>query len=197
MLSNAIMWLVMNTVYFLRHGTPVNPSDLVKGWLPGFPLSEVGRKQSHLAAQFLLKKSIIAIYSSPLLRCRQSAKILKEYFPKARLCFSKLLLEWATEVAGQPERPYRNLYFPQLKKYFEDPVGVITRMRKFCQRMIRKYPNQKIIAVGHGGPINALRISFEGSLPRSTTSGPIKQGNILKLVFSSGLDFLDSQIIKP
>lgn len=185
------------TIYFLRHGEPVNPDKLVKGWLRGFLLSEEGKKQTHRAAQFLLKKPISAICSSPLLRCRQSAGILKEYFPKVPLRFSKLLLEWKTRVAGQPDKLYRNLSFPQLKKYFEDPCGVIDRMCKFCQEIIKKYPNREIVAIGHGGPINALRISFESRLLKDTASGPIKQGNILKLVFSSDFSLLDSKIIKP
>ena len=183
------------TIYFLRHGKLVNPDGVIKGRLPGFPLSEAGRKQIHQAAHSLLKKPIIAIYSSPLLRCRQSAKILKEYFPKVKIHFSELLVEWGTEVAGQPYKLYENLSFPHLKEYYETPDSVVSRMRKFCRKIVEKCPNQEVVAIGHGGPINALRVSFEGRLVKNTESGPIKKGTILKLVLSSDLELLDSEII--
>lgn len=182
------------TIYFLRHGKLVNPDKLVKGRLP-FPLNDIGRSQIHKAAAFFTSRTITAIYSSSLLRCRQSAKILKEYFPKVKIHFSELLVEWGTEVAGQPCKLYENLSFPHLKECYETPDSVVSRMRKFCRKIVEKCPNQEVVAIGHGGPINALRVSFEGRLVKSTTSGPFKEGTILKLVLSSDLDLLDSEII--
>jgi probable phosphomutase (TIGR03848 family) len=64
----------MTTILLVRHGE----NDWVKkhrlaGWIEGIHLNENGRNQATAAAERLASLPIKAIYSSPVLRCRETA----------------------------------------------------------------------------------------------------------------------------
>ena len=66
-------------VYLLRHGATdnnlANPPILQGNTVDG-PLSEEGKRQAELAAKGLAHQQLEAVYSSPLLRARQTAEIV-------------------------------------------------------------------------------------------------------------------------
>ncbi|MBM3209225.1 histidine phosphatase family protein [Candidatus Shapirobacteria bacterium] len=151
----------MTTIYFARHGQPDNPKGLIKGDLPGFPLDDLGRKQAEALGKKFSKRPIAAIYSSPLLRCRQTARIIKRYFPKLKVSYSKLVTEWRTKWAGKPGSDFAKSDFTEFVKHNEHPQQVARRMLKFCQLAKKRYSHQEIICVTHGGPIWALKRARE------------------------------------
>ena len=67
----------MTTILLVRHGE----NDWVKkhrlaGWIEGIHLNENGRQQAAAAAERLAALPIKAIYSSPVLRCRETADFI-------------------------------------------------------------------------------------------------------------------------
>jgi len=65
-------------IYFVRHGqTQWNVEKRLQGWEP-VPLNEAGVTQAKRAAAELKELSITAIYSSPVLRAKQTADIIAE-----------------------------------------------------------------------------------------------------------------------
>ena len=67
----------MTTIILVRHGE----NDWVKehrlaGWIEGIHLNENGRNQATAAAERLAQLPINAIYSSPVLRCRETAAFI-------------------------------------------------------------------------------------------------------------------------
>jgi probable phosphoglycerate mutase len=69
----------MTTILLVRHGE----NDWVKkhrlaGWIEGIHLNENGRQQATAAAERLAPLPIKAIYSSPVLRCRETADVIAE-----------------------------------------------------------------------------------------------------------------------
>jgi probable phosphoglycerate mutase len=67
----------MTTIILVRHGE----NDWVKknrlaGWIEGIHLNENGRTQAVSAAERLSQLPIKAIYSSPVLRCRETAEFI-------------------------------------------------------------------------------------------------------------------------
>ncbi len=65
----------MAIIFLIRHGQ----NDWVKkqrlaGWIPGIELNETGHQQARQAAQRLAALPLKAVYSSPVLRCRQTAE---------------------------------------------------------------------------------------------------------------------------
>ena len=82
----------MAMLYLVRHGASVD-QKLIRGRLPGYPLSKKGRKQAERAAEFLADKKITAVYSGPLERARQTAEIIaRKKHLKAKV--AKQLNEW-------------------------------------------------------------------------------------------------------
>src|SRR3972149_2286379 len=66
----------MTTLYFVRHGqTDLNLQMRCQGRLD-YPLNEEGARQLEETAKIFRDKKIDKIYSSPLLRARQSAEIV-------------------------------------------------------------------------------------------------------------------------
>jgi len=65
----------MATVILLRHGrTSANASGTLAGRTPGVGLDEVGRAQAERAAERLAVVPLVELVTSPLERCRQTAK---------------------------------------------------------------------------------------------------------------------------
>jgi broad specificity phosphatase PhoE len=65
-------------VHLLRHGEVENPGHILYGRLPGFSLSDRGVEQAKLAAEFLSRRDVGYLVSSPLERARQTAQPLAE-----------------------------------------------------------------------------------------------------------------------
>ena len=64
----------MATLILVRHGrTTANASGLLAGRTPGVSLDQVGRDQAAAAGARLAKVPVVAVVSSPLDRCRQTA----------------------------------------------------------------------------------------------------------------------------
>jgi probable phosphomutase (TIGR03848 family) len=65
------------TVILVRHGrTTANSSGVLAGRTPGVKLDEVGTAQAQRTAERLAVVPLVAVVSSPLERCRQTAKAI-------------------------------------------------------------------------------------------------------------------------
>ncbi|QDP97340.1 MSMEG_4193 family putative phosphomutase [Microlunatus elymi] len=74
----------MTTVLLVRHGrTAANATGVLAGRSPGVELDEVGVQQAAVSADRIAALPIRAIVSSPLRRCRQTAKAIAD---ARRLC---------------------------------------------------------------------------------------------------------------
>ena len=69
----------MATVILVRHGrTTANASGLLAGRTPGVELDDTGRGQAQRTGQRLAVVPLVAVVSSPLERCRQTAGFILE-----------------------------------------------------------------------------------------------------------------------
>src|SRR5947209_5196449 len=89
-------------IYVVRHAEVHNPKDIVYGRLPRFGLSTHGRLQAEAVARFLAQRPVDAIYTSPLLRARQTAESISAELPQVPLRTTERLLEVKTGYQGQP-----------------------------------------------------------------------------------------------
>ena len=60
-------------VHLLRHGEVYNPTGILYGRLPGFHLSELGRKMAERAAEAVADRDIVRVVASPLERAQETA----------------------------------------------------------------------------------------------------------------------------
>ena len=67
----------MGNIIFLRHGQAKNNVEkILAGRTSGFPLTDEGISQAEYAAGLLARMDISAIYSSPIQRAEDTARIV-------------------------------------------------------------------------------------------------------------------------
>ncbi|GAB4272910.1 MAG: hypothetical protein Kow0092_28100 [Deferrisomatales bacterium] len=155
-------------IHLVRHATVHNPRGVFYGRLPGFGLSEAGRAQAREAARALEELPLAAVYASPRLRARQTAREIARGHPGLTVRVSSLLDEVLTPFQG---RPLAELHAAGEDVYagagpgFEQPGDVAERMGRFLRRMCRRHPGGHVAAVTHGDPIVwAVIAGFGGRL---------------------------------
>jgi broad specificity phosphatase PhoE len=63
----------VTVVHVMRHGEVENPTGVLYGRLPGYHLSELGRKMADRVAEHLAGRDITHVVASPLERARETA----------------------------------------------------------------------------------------------------------------------------
>jgi len=155
----------LSSIYFVRHGQSDNPQSLVKGRLPGFPLTNLGRQQIELTAKYLRQFPIGLIFSSPLLRAQQSANILQKFLNLPPVKIEQRLTEWdMAPWSGQPYSAKQNtdpkLWYayqetPDLAPFAEKLPQIAVRIQQFIASVLQSHAGEQIIAVTHSDIIKA------------------------------------------
>lgn len=177
-------------IHFVRHGDVENPRRVFYGRLPGFPLSERGLRQARAAGAVLRDRSLAAIFSSPMLRTRQTAECIAAEHPELSIAISDLLNEVHTPLEG---RTFKELTAGKRDAYqgtqpYEQPLGVLQRMHRFIGGVLGQYAGRHVVAVTHGDPIAFLMLWAKG-LPLTTPQrlelyrGHLAKGSITTLSF--------------
>jgi broad specificity phosphatase PhoE len=60
-------------VHLLRHGEVLNPEKILYGRLPGYHLSDLGRRMAERAAEYFSTRDVVHLVSSPLERAQETA----------------------------------------------------------------------------------------------------------------------------
>jgi broad specificity phosphatase PhoE len=140
-------------ITFVRHGEVLNPARVYYGRLPRFSLSEAGRQQALAAAQVIRRWPVRHLFCSPLLRARQTARILLDVNPRLRLHFSRLLLEVHSPFDGHLSQALMTRgwdLYSGVERPYEQPDDVLARARRFMARVRRRFPGQHVAAITHG-----------------------------------------------
>jgi broad specificity phosphatase PhoE len=180
------------TILIVRHAEVHNPAQVLYGRLPRFRLSEGGRRQAEGTAAFLADRPVVAIYSSPLLRARQTADRIARHHPAAARRIASALHEVGTGWQGTPFahfQPGFNAYEQRHGLGDESLEDVRDRMVGFVERIRRRHPSQTVVAVSHGDPITILRVALSG---RPVTLAAIRGadyaalGSVTEIAFAPG-----------
>lgn len=156
-------------IYFVRHGKVKNPQNIWYGRLPRFGLDKEGILQLQNTANFFEKKDIDILYSSPLLRAIQSAKIIKNKLNIPKINISKKILEIKTSLQGSPffeiEKMDYDVFASNEKGIKGETIKDINkRMQSFIKNILKKHKGKKVIAVSHGDTIMIVK-TFYSNLP--------------------------------
>jgi broad specificity phosphatase PhoE len=140
-------------ISLVRHGRVKNSTHIFYGRLPGFALSEKGRWEAAGTARALKNLKIEELFSSPLLRCRQTAFEILRYHPRLRMRQSRLITEVFTPFQGQPSDVIHSrggdVYTGNDPEY-EQPEDVWKRVQMFLSRTRRAFSGKHVVAVTHG-----------------------------------------------
>ncbi|MBI4550434.1 MAG: histidine phosphatase family protein [Candidatus Omnitrophica bacterium] len=159
-------------LFLLRHG---ETDWLAEGRLQGnapVPLNARGREQARLAAGAVRNIRPARIFSSTLLRARQTAEIIAgecgmPHESDARL--NEIFFgDWEGRHHADLEAGYPALYrdWLELKPDFSPPAGecvtsVAGRVRHFFEAL--RPSSETVVAVSHGGPIRLLLLDLLGA----------------------------------
>ncbi|MDF1498591.1 MAG: class I tRNA ligase family protein [Patescibacteria group bacterium] len=157
----------------LRHGeSESNVKNIKAGKLDGYPLTEKGIKQSKDVAEILKKEKIDIIISSPILRTKQTADIIKnllkiDYIEDERIKeydFGSWNGHSSDELFCKENKiyqEYKKLGYDEEKWNFkfggdgESRKEIEQRVKSFIEEVGEKHKGKNILIIGHGG-INAM-----------------------------------------
>ncbi|MDQ6748933.1 MAG: histidine phosphatase family protein [Candidatus Dormibacteraeota bacterium] len=182
----------ITTILLVRHADVHNPGDVVYGRLPRFGLSVTGREEAERTAQHLRSEPLSAIYSSPQLRARQTARAIAAEHRSLRVSVTQSLAEVRTSWQGTPSvemaaRRY-NFYDPQGHPADETLDQIAARIMRWIAAMLSRHAGQEIVGVSHGDPIMLARVLLTGGTPsvaalRARGIYPHK-GSVTRLAFT-------------
>jgi broad specificity phosphatase PhoE len=180
------------TVLLIRHADVHNPRQVFYGRLPRFRLSALGMRQATLVADLLATEPIVAFYTSPMLRARQTAAVLAARHSGAPIRRAIDLIEVRTGYMGvsNDDLPARiNLYEPPHSAADETIQQVADRVDRLIRRLVRRHRGHKICCVSHGDPVviaHALYRRLPLKLDSIRADWYPQKGSLTRLVFQSG-----------
>jgi broad specificity phosphatase PhoE len=172
------------TVYLVRHGNVHNPAGILYGRLPRFRLSAKGREEARAAGRFLNGTPVAALYCSPLLRTRQTAREIHAFHPGLALRRSPQLIEVLNPFEGRPgaEVDARNGdVYTGVSPPYERPRDIVARTLRFFLLARGRHPGRNVVAVTHGDVI-----VFAVLWARGLALTPRNKANLHALGFTGG-----------
>lgn len=187
-------------IHLVRHGHVHNPEGVFYGRLPRFRLSGKGIEQARRAGRFVGDKPIAALYSSPLLRARQTARELLAATDRRKIRISRLITEIHSPFEGWPSAEVvalKGKMYAGDSPEFEMPQDIVDRTNRFFRRVANTFEGRHVVAVTHGDVIvfgllwakgYALDPACKGRLaPVGIRRGYPAHGSVTTFIFESSL----------
>jgi broad specificity phosphatase PhoE len=160
-------------VLLMRHADVENPHRVLYGFLPGFPLSALGRAQAAAVGRSLREAGVRRILHSPLDRARETAEIVNGQLPASLPLHAEPALREADisrYLQGLaywqiPIRRPRWFVHKLRRGALPDDESVEAlggRVLGVVQRLAREHPEETSLCVSHADPLQAAWILLEG-----------------------------------
>ena len=163
----------MTTLLLLRHGQNewVSTGRLA-GWTPEVHLNDKGREQSELLGKRLASAKLTAVYSSPLVRCVETAEATAQHFPNLEVQLEdgigevqfgdwtgkKLSLLRLKRSWQQVQRYPSGFRFPNGESFSEMQHRAVTT----CERLATRHPGGRIAIFSHADVIKVIVAHYLG-----------------------------------
>ena len=163
-------------IIFVRHGeSEKDVLHIHSCGLDNFPLTEKGREEVKKIADKINDK-IDIIISSPILRARETAKIINKKV-KQKIIIEKEISEydwgiWNDVLKNEllndfsDYKDYKKLdpqkrFNYRLGKIGESRAEVVKRVKKFIKKLVKNYLGETVLLVSHGGISAAIHKVLE------------------------------------
>ncbi len=169
-------------IHLVRHGEVFNPRGIRYGRLPGFHLSERGRRQIAATRQRLLELGPIdRVVSSPLERAVETAEILAASLPiqlDERVTEAWSLLDGLSKLAPLWPSSWRHFTNPFQPSWGEPFAHVADRMARAIAEL---RGGGTVVIVSHQSPIWIARHARRSSGPPWTSRIRCERGSVTTL----------------
>ncbi|WP_100401977.1 histidine phosphatase family protein [Bacillus sp. FJAT-42315] len=172
----------MTTLGIIRHGsTHWNKEGRAQG-NADIPLDQDGFSDARKLAERLATENWDLIYSSDLLRAKQTAETIGESIGNIDIHFDSRLREVSGgQIEGTTEAERISTWgndWRELDLGIESAESVKARALPFIEEMIDKHPNKNILIVSHGSFIKHL---LKELVPHSSMTDSLKNTSITKV----------------
>jgi broad specificity phosphatase PhoE len=165
----------LTTYLIVRHGTTEWVDTQFLHGITDIPLNEKGRAQAAAAAKALADSGAKKIYTSPLLRCAQTADAISQ-----PLGLKPIVNDGLTEIdfgwlEGRKIRDHDNGEYGKLVEFFDHYMFMVVRalsgetraklakrVMPVWQKILEENPSGTMIIVTHSGVINTLLTQLFG-----------------------------------
>jgi broad specificity phosphatase PhoE len=161
----------VTTVYLARHGeSDWNAANRFQGHSDR-PLTDEGRRQAEALAELVATENVDAIYSSPLIRALETARIVA-----VRTGLEVIEVDGLREVntgswSGLSREEVRERFPEGFERWVSGGSGwedgetyeeMAERTLEAVSRIAEAHPGGRVLVVSHGGPIRAIQAAANG-----------------------------------
>ncbi len=143
----------------IRHALPIR-REVTEGAADP-PLSDIGRQQAQLLADYLASEQIDAVYASPLIRAVETAQPLSEHYLTTSVLdaglaeFDQHSSEYIPiEEMKASNDPRLREFFQGEREEFDDRHEFRDRVLNSVSRIVSDHSGERVAVVCHGGVIN-------------------------------------------
>jgi len=166
-------------IIFLRHGQAENNTKrILAGRTEGVPLTKTGVEQAERIAKYLKHMDVSAIYSSPIERASNTAKIVADYNSLNYELDDRLI---EIEMGKFTRMNYDDMFAKYgnvfLKFYENDPIIAKCEVETFAEvqkrvldmvgYIVKKHKNQNVVLVTHMDPIKSMLSTIMDLKPKT------------------------------
>lgn len=156
----------------VRHGVTAETGKILTGRLPGVALSDRGRLDARVVADRFADAKIAAVYSSPIRRCRETARILGEPHDLTPLTDRRFIEADYGRWSGRPLKDLTKLKAWQglmnAPARFRFPEGetlneVQDRAVAAMEELATTHGDEQVVVVSHADVIRSLLCHYIGT----------------------------------
>ena len=168
-------------ILLIRHGETTGDLEDRYGGTYDDHLTEEGRQQLGRTAQLLRGKVVDKIYSSTLIRARESAEIVNQML-NVEIEFEAGLRERGYGVLGGLTKEEAKQKYPEAVELHNDPANTDPEgesQSDFIQRVTETFTGivarggEQVVVLSHGGPIKVILKHLNMPLPNRIEDGQI------------------------
>ena len=193
------------TIHLVRHGEVENPKGIIYGRLPGYHLSERGKRQAEAAAAHLAGAGIGAVWASPLERAQETAAPIAQRHGLG-ITTDDRLLESINTFEGVGKTAFALLRKPSHWWRFRNPLkpswgesfrDIAVRMIDAIEEALAEVGDRELVVVSHQTPTIVARHALaRRRVPPWLGFTPCQTGSVTTLVLEGGR-VLDANYFAP
>jgi len=166
-------------LHLVRHGEVFNPRRVLYGRLPGYRLSDGGKRMARAAAEHVrgLARPVGGLVVSPLQRTRESAEPFAELFGLEPVIDDRVIEPTNVFEGTRMRRAllnplnWRHLVRPSVPSWGEPYVAIADRMTEAMDAAWRSVDAGDVVVVSHQAPIWIAHLRIAGErLPHDPRS---------------------------